>query len=267
MTKLSWDIMGERVYSSGVNRGVLYPINKSGVAWNGLISVTEKPSGGTSTPYYLDGIKYLNLPGLEEFAATVEAYTYPDEFPEMDGIESSTTGLSYGQQDRASFGMSYRTELGDDVNSNRGYKIHIIFGALAAPSQTTNRTLNDSPEASTFSWEITTTAKSIASRKPTAHLVVDSTKTEASVMKQLEDILYGSETSAPRLPDVDELVTLFDDWARLEIVSEIGSGLAGIVNRYFTDLKGNSAKGLYQAAENTRLSEIGLLGLYRLEGL
>lgn len=265
MTKLSWDIMGERVYSSGVNRGVLYPINKPGVAWNGLISVTEKPSGGTSNPYYLDGIKYLNVPGLEEFAATVEAYTYPDEFPEMDGVESSDTGLSYGQQTRVSFGMTYRTELGDDVNSNRGYKIHVIFNALAQPSQTTNRTLNDSPEASTFSWEITTTANRIASRKPTAHLVIDSTKTEPAIMKQLEDILYGSAISEPRLPDMDELVTLFDDWARLEIVPNIGNGLNEVLSRYYKDLKGNSYKGLYQAAENTRLNETALAGLYRLE--
>lgn len=216
MPKLLWDQTGQRLYETGVNKGVLYPQASSGlypkgVAWNGLTAVTESPSGAEATPLYADNIKYLNLMSAEEFGATIEAYMYPDEFAACNGEAELTVGVSIGQQARSAFGMSYQTIIGNDVDSNtHGYKIHLIYGALAAPSEKAYATVNDSPEAITFSWEVTTTPVEVSGFKPTATLVIDSTKVEADKMAAIEAILYGSESEDARLPLPDEVLSIIN---------------------------------------------------------
>lgn len=213
MSKLVWDQTGERLYETGVKQGVLYVQEAGaypkGVAWNGLTAVTESPSGAEATALYADDIKYLNLMSAEEFGATVEAYTYPDEFAACDGSASLATGVSIGQQKRKAFGLCYRTTLGNDVDGNDfGYKLHIIYGAVAAPSEKAYATINDSPEAITFSWELTTTPVAVNGFKPTASITIDSTKVDESKLKALEDVLYGSESEEARLPLPDEIATM-----------------------------------------------------------
>lgn len=214
MSKIIWDKTGERLYETGVKQGVLYPHSEGayplGVAWNGLISVTESPSGAESTPIYADDIKYLNLMSAEEFGATIEAYTYPEEFTACDGTSELTAGVSIGQQKRNSFGLSYRTTLGNDTEGESyGYKLHIIYGAQAAPSEKAYASINDSPEAITFSWELTTTPVNVANNKPTATLVIDSTKVDSDKLIALETILYGDDDVSPRLPMPDEIAAIF----------------------------------------------------------
>lgn len=222
MSKLVWDKTGERYYETGVKNGVLYPIQPNGtyskgVAWNGLTAVTESPSGAENTPLYADDIKYLNLVSAEEFGATVEAYTYPDEFAECDGSASLANGVMIGQQARKIFGMSYKTTVGNDVDGNsHGYKLHLIYGATASPSEKAYATINDSPEAITFSWEIATTPVNVTGFKPTASLVIDSTKANPAKLASLEEILYGKDPTGeglsdgvdPRLPLPDEIATI-----------------------------------------------------------
>ena len=218
MSKLVWDQTGERYYETGVKMGVLYPQSASGtypkgVVWNGLTAVTESPSGAEATPLYADDVKYLNLYSAEEFGATIEAYTYPDEFAECDGSAELTTGVTIGQQNRKAFGLCYRTTIGNDTDGNdHGYKLHIIYGAMASPSEKAYATINDSPEAITFSWEITTTPVSVSGFKPTASVTIDSTKVDGTKLKQLEAILYGDNGSSSagdaRLPLPDEIVTI-----------------------------------------------------------
>lgn len=214
MAKLTWDDTGKRFYETGVKMGVLY-VQESGaypvgVAWNGLTAVTESPSGAEATPLYADDIKYLNLYSAEEFGATIEAYTYPDEFMECDGSAELAQGVSLGQQARKSFGLCYRTTLGNDVDGNdHGYKLHIIYGAMASPSEKAYATINDSPEAITFSWEITTTPVNVDGYRPTASIVIDSTKVDATCLAALEAVLYGStDGDGPRLPLPDEIKIL-----------------------------------------------------------
>lgn len=213
MSKLVWDQTGERLYETGVRNGVLYiptaGVYSKGVAWNGLTAVTESPSGAEATPLYADDIKYLNLMSTEEFGATIEAYTYPDEFAECDGSAALVDGVYIGQQARKTFGLCYRTTVGNDTEGNDyGYKLHIIYGCLAAPSEKGYATINDSPEAITFSWEVTTTPVNVAGAKPTASITIDSTKADATKLAALEDILYGSESEEARLPLPDEIKTL-----------------------------------------------------------
>lgn len=216
MSKLVWDQTGERTYETGVKQGVLYPQAEGGtyplgVAWNGLIAVTESPSGAEASPIYADDIKYLNMVSAEEFGATIEAYTYPDEFAKCDGSAEIADGVIIGQQARTTFGLVYKTTLGNDLAGNEyGYKLHLIYGALAAPSEKGYATINDSPEAITFSWEVTTTPVSVAGFKPTASLTIDSIKADATKLKALEDILFGAATpEAPaRMPLPDEITTL-----------------------------------------------------------
>lgn len=213
MAKLIWDATGERLYETGVKQGVLYlptdGVYSKGVAWNGLTAVTESPSGAEATALYADDIKYLNLMSNEEFGATIEAYTYPEEFGECDGSASLVAGVKIGQQARKTFGLCYRTTLGNDVEGNDyGYKLHLVYGALAAPSEKGYATINDSPEAITFSWEVTTTPVAVTGYKPTAHIEIDSTAADATKLAELEAILYGSEDTEPRMPLPDEIKTL-----------------------------------------------------------
>jgi hypothetical protein len=211
--KLEWDKTGERLYETGVKQGVLYVQEAGaypkGVAWNGLTAVTESPSGAEATPLYADDIKYLNLMSAEEFGATIEAYTYPDEFKVCNGEAELVAGVSIGQQTRKTFGMCYRTSIGNDTDgSDFGYKLHLIYGALAAPSEKAYATINDSPEAITFSWEVTTTPVSVTGFKPTSYVVIDSTKVDAEKLATLEAKLYGSESEEAMLPLPDEIATL-----------------------------------------------------------
>ena len=214
MSKLVWDKTGERLYETGVKQGVLYPqaaggTYPKGVAWNGLTNITESPSGAEATALYADDIKYLNLVSAEELGGTIEAYTYPDEFAECDGSAALTDGVFIGQQDRKTFGLCYRTTLGNDVDSNgHGYKLHLIYGALAAPSEKAYATINDSPEAITFSWEFKTIPVNVTGHKPTASLTLDSTKVSETKMAALEKVLYGDGDTEARLPLPDEVVQI-----------------------------------------------------------
>ena len=216
MAKLVWDKTGDRLYETGVKNGVLYiptaGVYSKGVAWNGLTAVTESPSGAEATALYADDTKYLSLMSAEEFGATIEAYTYPDEFAACDGSAELADGVMIGQQKRSTFGLCYKTTIGNDTEGNdHGYKLHIIYGALAKPSERAYASINDSPEAITFSWEITTTPVNVTGAKPTASLVIDSTKADPSKLAALEDILYGKDgepANEPRLPLPDEIKSL-----------------------------------------------------------
>jgi hypothetical protein len=216
MARLKWDQVGERVYETGVDHGVLYSPNANGeynegVVWNGLVSVSESPSGAEATPQYADNIKYLNLVSAEEFGATIEAFTYPDEFAQFDGTAEVQSGVLIGQQTRGTFGLAYRTLVGNDVaGTDLGYKLHLVYGALAAPTEKAYGTVNESPEAITFSWEVSTTPVEVPGYKPSATVVIDSTKTDPDALATLEDILYGTDTDEPRLPLPAELLELFE---------------------------------------------------------
>jgi hypothetical protein len=220
MTKLAWDLTGQRQYETGVNHGVLYPLDDDGAysegfAWNGLTAVTESPSGAEATPLYADNIKYLNLTSYEEFAATIEAYTYPDEFAECDGSAQPETGVFLGQQRRRTFGFVWRTLVGNDVLGNDfGYKLHLLYGGIAAPSEKANATVNDTPEAITFSWEVSTTPVEVGviagvTYKPTSYMCVSSVTADAGALAELEDLLFGTPGSDPELPLPAAVIALF----------------------------------------------------------
>lgn len=220
--QIKWDETGKRFYETGVDHAVLYPLNKEtsaydkGVAWNGITAVTESPSGAEATPLYADNIKYLSLRSTEEFGATVEAYTYPDEFAALDGSAAIAPGVMIGQQSRGLFGLSYRTKLGNDADGDdHGYKLHLIYGATASPSEKAYNTVNDSPEAATFSWELDTTPVAVTGFKPTASLTIVSTEVDKDKLAELEKILYGTDGDSEgagttaRLPLPDEIATIF----------------------------------------------------------
>lgn len=217
MAKIVWDQIGERFYETGVKNGVLYVQDDegnygNGVAWNGLTAVTESPSGAEATALYADDIKYVNLMSAEEFGATIEAYTYPDEFEACDGSASLAAGVSIGQQPRKAFGLCYKTVVGNDVQGNAlGFKIHLIYGAKAAPSERAFQTINDSPEAITFSWELTTTPVNVSGFQPTANLVIDSTKVAPEALAKIEAKLFGTESEEPTLLLPDEVVALMKE--------------------------------------------------------
>lgn len=214
MAKIVWDESGKRTYETGVRKGVLYLQDAQGaytkgVAWNGLTAVTESPSGAEPTALYADDIKYLELFSAEEFGATIEAYTYPAEFEKCDGSASLGTGVTIGQQDRATFGLCYRTVLGNDVKGSEfGYKLHLIYGAKAKPSEKGYQTINDSPEAITFSWEVSTTPVNVAGFKPTACVTIDSTKIDPDKLTQIETLLYGDTSAEAKLPLPDEIAQI-----------------------------------------------------------
>lgn len=214
MSKLIWDQTGERTYETGVSQCALYLQGNNGtypkgVAWSGITGVTESPSGAEPTAVYADNIKYLSLTSAEEFGATIEAITYPEEFEACDGSAELAKGVVIGQQDRKAFGLAYKTIVGNDTDSNAyGYKLHLIYGCKAAPSEKAYATVNESPETITFSWEVNTTPVAVDGHKPTASITIDSTKADAAKLKALEEILYGSESEEARLPLPDEVATL-----------------------------------------------------------
>lgn len=216
MSKIKWDETGGRFFETGLDRGVLFLPNAAGVydkgvAWNGLISISEAPSGAEANPQYADNIKYLNLVGPEEFGGTIEAFTYPDEFEECDGTASPRPGVSISQQRRKTFGLSYRTLVGNDIDgSDHGYKLHLVYGCLAAPSEKSRNTMNESPEAMTFSWEFSTSPVTVEldGMKPTSTLTLDSTKIAKEDLEAVEALLYGDTTNEPMLPLPDEVFDL-----------------------------------------------------------
>lgn len=218
MAKLSWDKSGERLYETGVKNCALYVRDESasatngystGVAWNGVTSITESPSGAEASPVYADDIKYLNLISAEDFSATINAYTYPEEFEACDGLSSITTGVTIGQQKRKSFCLAYKTTLGNDTESNDyGYKLHIIYGATASPAEKEYAAINDSPEASEFSWEMSTTPVNVTGHEPTAAVTIDSTRTDKAILTQIEEALFGGETSEPHILMPDDIIAL-----------------------------------------------------------
>lgn len=214
MSALVWDQTTQKLYETGVDRGVLYPVSNNaygaGVAWNGLTAVNESPSGAEPSDIYADNTKYLTLRSAETFGATIEAYTYPDEFAECDGSAMVATGVTIGQQPRKSFGLCYRTLIGNDTDGqDHGYKLHLIYGCTASPSEKSYQTVNDSPEAITFSWEVSTTPVNVEGHKPTAQLIVDSTKVDKAKLATLEAQLYGGENAEPKLPTPAEVIAIF----------------------------------------------------------
>lgn len=215
MALLEWDKTGERMFETGVDRGVLYLADatgayNTGVAWNGLVSVSESPSGAESNKQYADNRVYLNLISAEEFSGTIEAFTYPDEFMQCDGTATPSEGVYVGQQPRKSFGFSFRTKVGNDTDGNsHGYKIHLVYGAIASPSQKDYQTVNDSPEPITFSWEFNTTPVNVTGHEPTALITIDSTKVEKAALESLEALLYGAASTEASLPLPDDVFALF----------------------------------------------------------
>lgn len=214
MAALAWDTTGQRFFELGVDHGVLYPFNSTsstypkGVAWNGLTSVNESPDGAEPNDMWADNMKYATIRSTETFGGTIEAYTYPDEFELCDGSASIATGVTIGQQTRSAFGLSYRTRIGNDVNDELGYKLHLVYGATASPSEKSYETINDSPDAITFSWEFDTTPVAIKGYKPTSLITIDSTKADPTALASLLVILYGGENTEARLPLPDEVAEL-----------------------------------------------------------
>lgn len=223
MPKLDWNTPGSRLYEVGVDRGVLYVDGQPGVAWVGLTSVAERSSGGEAKAYYIDGVKYLNISAPEEFEATITAYIYPDLFGECDGTTQVRTGLFVTQQSRKSFGLSYRTKIGHELDPDHGYKIHLIYNALAAPSERSRATIGDSADPNDFSWSVTTRPPAISGYNRTAHVVLDSRYVDPLILSAVEDVLYGTETLSPSLPSLSDLTTLFDTVITL-IVTDNGDG-------------------------------------------
>lgn len=214
MSKLIWDASGEKNFETGIEQFALFPISAAGkydhgVAWNGVTSVTESPSGGEATKLYADNINYATLYSAEAFGGTIEAYTYPDEFAECDGSAEMLTGITVGMQERSTFGFAYKTLMGNDTQgTKRGYKLHLVYGAKASPSEKNYQTVNDSPDAISFSWEFTTTPVPVSGKKPTAIITIDSTKVSAAALAAIEDAIYGSTSKDAYLPLPDELTTL-----------------------------------------------------------
>lgn len=207
MTRINWD--ENRYYELGVDQGVLYTTDTPGVSWSGLVSVSESPSGGTAKPYYQDGTKYINIASSVEYETTISAFSYPLEFESCDGSSRIQNGLIVTNQPRHAFGFSYRTKIGSSMNPNAAYKVHLVYNALAAPSQVQNRSMSTSTNPVTFSWKITATPPNASGYKPTAYLVIDTRYTDSGVLSSFEDIIYGSGSTDPRLPTQSELISLF----------------------------------------------------------
>lgn len=267
MTKLVWGSTGQRFYEAGADRGVLF-VDSLGYAWNGLKAVRENPSGGEPRPFYMDGIKYLNLSAAEEFAAQIEAFNAPAEFAACDGTQQPYAGLFITHQPRKSFGLSYRTLVGNDVdNLEHGYKLHIVYNALAKPQNRDNATLNTSPDPMNLSWDIETTPPPISGFRPTAHIVIDSRNTPPVKLEAIEAILYGTDDTAPRLPTIAELLEIFaaDYTPYLEILLDEMGGFGDLAEFGEPDLEGDTEDGIYTIPEDSRLVETEEDGIYTLE--
>lgn len=272
MASILWDQVGKRYYEAGVDRGVLYTTNNTGVAWNGLTSVTETSSGGEPTPYYLDGVKYLNVPGLEDFGGTIEAYTYPDAFAVHDGT-AVLNGLQIHQQRRRPFGLSYRTGLGNDVDGiNHGYKLHLIYNCLAMPSEGAYSSLSNDPEAMTFSWSFTTTPVSAADTSiktlPASHISIDTRHAPGGTLLEIENYLYGTKSTTPRLPTLKQLFTWFEDPKfSLKVSTNETTGISTLSEAMLGESTfiGKTEEGVYTEVPQSGLRESSTPGFYTLE--
>jgi hypothetical protein len=239
LSRIVWDATGDRFYERGVDRGVLYVENFDGVPWNGLISVDEKPSGGDIQSYYMDGQKYFQETSSEDYSATITAFTYPDEFEFCEGIIPYTTGMFLTAQSRKSFGFTYRTLIGNDVTSEDGYKIHIIYGAMATPTDRNNVSVSDQINATSFSWDIQAVPVIIPKFKGTAHIVIDSRTIKSLALSEIEDILYGNDSNAPRIPDISEVGAMIDSFADLMVIDN-GDGTFTISGDGVTEIDANT---------------------------
>lgn len=270
MARITWDSPGSRVFELGVDRGVLYPsFSTTGVAWNGLTNVTHEPTNGDIKEYYLDGRKFYQEPSNQEFGLTIEAFTYPDEFAECEGTIFGENGLGFDLQPPQPFGLSYRTRVGDDLDLNAlGYKIHLIYNALTTNSGESYDTIGADMNPVSFSWTASTLSpygSPVGSGyKPTSHIFIDSKKTNPLILKDVENILYGTESTAPRLPTPAQLIAEFGK-GLFTIVENSTSGLSAIQNGAPSDLKGNISEGVYESTSTTRLSETNIPGVYDME--
>jgi hypothetical protein len=272
MTELIWNNTGERYFEAGVDRGVFYASDGKGVAWNGLISVKESPSGGEPTPYYMDGVKYLNIAGRKEFVGSIEAYTYPEEFSEYDGWVDLNNGLVVDEQQRKAFGLSYRTLIGNDIDStDHGYKIHIVYNVLAAPTEREYSTMGDQDDPLTFNWDFTTTPGKpdpTLNLAPWAHFIIDSRKTNPTQMRFIEGYLYGTASREPQLPTLEQMYILFENpLATYRIQYDSVTGLSYLIESDTVngDLRGRITNGLYVLGDYTHLNETFTAGLNTLE--
>lgn len=264
MAELKWDELGQRFYEAGVDRGVLYPNKGSGVVWNGLVSIDETPSGGENRPHYIDGVKYYNETVSSEFKASLEAFTYPDEFAELNG-SSRDLALSFEDQPRQEFGLSYRTLVGSDVDSDQlGYKIHIIYNATASSRKSSYATISNQKDPSNFSWDITARPVFINGFKPTAHIIWDSTKVGRHKTEELERILYGSKSSDAKLPSIEQLMAINHWGSSLQINENINTGIAPLTYMGLSDLTGDVSSGIYSKHTNSRLVPTSTPGIYKI---
>jgi hypothetical protein len=266
MAKLIWGKNGERTFETGVKQGVLF-VEGDAVVWNGLISINDSPNGGSPQPYYQDGTKYIEVSEVEEYHATLEAFLSPPEFDLCDGTVAIHYGLFVTQQPRKKFGLAYRTEIGNDLEGlGRGYKIHLIYNAMASPTDREYASLSDSSDPIKFSWDLTATPVSVKGLAPTAHVIIDSTIMEPEVLTAIENMIYGTDSTSPYLPTPDELLTLIENTPRmLEIIPNEQTGLSPLVYRGEHDLIGVMNNGLYDTPPETRLNETETPGIYDLE--
>lgn len=272
MAKLNWNSIGERLFEAGVDRGVLYLEDNRGVAWNGLISVSEKPSGTTVRPYYLDGVKYLNVAERKEYGGTIQAFTYPEEFNQYDGWWALESGLGMDEQPRKAFNFTYRTGIGNDTQGvDHGYKIHVIYNALAVPSARQYNTASDRSKPVTFAWDFTTTPQRVVSQNiqlPLSHVTIDSRKTNPTQLKLIEEMLYGTVEKDPELPSLQELVALFENPTdSLIIEANYVTGLSRLIEStsIYGDLRGRLLDGILGLGDQSRLMETATPGLNVLE--
>jgi hypothetical protein len=265
MTELIWDAMGTRFMEHGLDHGVLYPNVGPGVPWNGLTGVSNKSTGGPPEEYYFDGVKYVTVPQREEFAATLEAFTYPDEFASCEGVSTDGNGLFFDQQNREQFGLSYRTLRGNDQDQEVGYKLHLVYNAQASPTNRPYTTNSDSPDPLKFSWDLTTTPIKITGYRPTAHIVVDSTKMDPNLIKYLEGMIYGSPGNDAYLPIMDDVIAFVKNFDPRIVISDIFEGLSPLIPG-IGDVTGSGVEGIFTDLPNTHLKESAQDGLYTLEG-
>lgn len=265
MAEIQWDQVGDRLFEVGVDRGVLYPPKSPGVPWNGLIRVSQGAEGGAADPHYIDGFKYRNEVTPEEYVGTIEAFTYPEEFSNLNGDLTSGTGLHYGQQDRPEFSLCYRTKIGNDVDfESHAYKLHLLYNVRVAPSTEDYGTIGESVDPMNFSWAISTRPEIIPGRRATAELVIDSRKALYGRLYRLERILYGDKNEAPRMPTMWEVVEMFNDWPYIQINRRPTTGLNPLSYKGLHDLQGNNRTGLYTAPPETRLKKTAIPGLYKI---
>lgn len=267
MTRIQWNAPGERIFHAGLDRGVLFVEDQPGVAWNGLVSVSEQPAEGTTTPRYIDGRKYLNVSSIEEYVANINAYTYPDIFEECDGVYFDEYGVGYGQQERKPFSIAYRSLVGNDLQSvDHAYRLHIVFDLTAEPSTVDRTTLSDTVSPGLFSWRVTALPVEplYPGLEPVSHIIFDSRRVAREIMEKLEEWLYGTAVNDSRLPRLEDFKELFIAYG-LRIIPDSVTGIAELVSSDLPDVSGNTANGIYTRYPTSRLDETSQPGVFTLE--